>query len=632
MFKYLFVGLYLLPTVLIAQKYPVSKIADSLKSGADAVTRYEELSVVIKSPSKAIIKHRYAITVLNASGDKFAYYYNSYDKQSSLQDISGYLYDAEGKELKKVKKKEIQDVSEDDEISLMTDNRTKRHSFFYRNYPYTIEYEDEKELDGIFFLPRWQPILSFGLAVEESNLIVEVPENYQFRYKQFNYATQPIITNNSKKQIFSWKVTQQKSLERESYMPSLNEVTTAVYIAPSDFEFSGYKGNMSSWQSFGKFIADLNKNRDALPENIKADVQSLVNGVTSTEEKISIIYNYLQKNTRYISIQLGIGGWQPFEAKFVANKRYGDCKALSNYMVSLLKEAGIKANYVLIKSGDVKQGLWEDFPAPYFNHAVACVPNGSDTIWLECTSQTESAGFMGSFTGNRTALMIDENGGHVVHTPQYFVSENLQLRKVTAEINKEGTLIAQVKTVFTGIQQELQHRLIHNYTSEERKNYLNSYISLPTYVVEKNEYVETKGRIPLVEEKLQIVSAGYANVTSKRLFVTPNLFNRSGKLSNEKPRKFEVEIDYAFKDIDTIEIKIPDGYIAEALPKDFVANNKFGNYKITFSVKGDLITVLRIYERNAGKYPPSEYADLVNFYNEISKADRSRIVMIKKES
>lgn len=37
---------------------------------------------------------------------------------------------------------------------------------------------------------------------------------------------------------------------------------------------------------------------------------------------------------------------------------------------------------------------------------------------------------------------------------------------------------------------------------------------------------------------------------------------------SDKPRKFDIEIDYAFKDIDTIDIKIPDGYIAEALPKN----------------------------------------------------------------
>ena len=59
----------------------------------------------------------------------------------------------------------------------------------------------------------------------------------------------------------------------------------------------------------------------------------------------------MQNNTRYISIQLGIGGWRPFEAAYVASKGYGDCKALSNYMYSLLKEAGILSYYTLVKAG-----------------------------------------------------------------------------------------------------------------------------------------------------------------------------------------------------------------------------------------------------------------------------------------
>lgn len=620
-----------MPMVAMAQKYVVSAIPDSLKENADAVKRYEELYLIIKSPSKAIIKHKYAITVLNSSGNKYAYYYNSYDKLSSLQDISGYLYDADGKELKKVKKKDIQDVSSSDEISLMTDDRIKRHSFFHTNYPYTVEYEDEKELDGIFFLPKWQPIINYNFAVQESNYIVEVPENFKLRYKQFNYPQEPVMGNSGKKQVFSWKVTNQKSIEPEIFMPSFTDVTTNVFVAPEEFSIAGYAGNMSTWKSFGKFIVDLNTNRNELPENIKKDIQTVVNGLTSTEEKVQALYEYMQKNTRYISIQLGIGSWQPFDAKFVASKRYGDCKALSNYMVSILKEAGVKANYVLIKSGDTRTGLWDDFPAPYFNHAIACVPNGKDTIWLECTSQTVSAGFMGSSTGNRKALMIADDGGYIVQTPHYLVNENLQLRKVNAEINKEGTLIALVKTVFTGVQQELQHSLIHNFTEEQRKEYLNKYISLPTYVVEKNEYKQIKGKLPTVEENLKIVSAGYANISSKRLFITPNLFNKGSKLSNDKPRKFDIEIDYAFKDIDTIDIKIPDGYIAEALPKNVTIENKFGKYSILFSVEKGIIQVIRTYERQEGKYLASEYEDLVKFYNEMAKADRSKIVMLKKE-
>jgi hypothetical protein len=94
------------------------------------------------------------------------------------------------------------------------------------------------------------------------------------------------------------------------------------------FKLDNYKGDMSTWKGFGKFIYELSKGRDVLPDDIKQQVKSLTARASSDVEKIKILYDYLQKNTRYISIQLGLGGWQPFEATYVAKKGYGDCKAL----------------------------------------------------------------------------------------------------------------------------------------------------------------------------------------------------------------------------------------------------------------------------------------------------------------
>jgi len=292
----------------------------------------------------------------------------------------------------------------------------------------------------------------------------------------------------------------------------------------------------------GKFEYELFEGRDILPANVKQDVHQLTDKLFSQEEKVKILYNYMQQNTRYVSIQLGIGGLQPFEAKFVAEKKYGDCKALSNYMVSLLKEVGIKANCVIIKSGEEVEGrgLFEDFPVDLFDHVITCVPNLKDTLWLECTSQTVSAGYMGRFTGNRKALLISENGGYVVNTTKYTMSDNLQLRKINASIDVDGNLTAEVFTHFTGLQQDLQHDLMYYDNKEEREKYLNSELNLPTYKVEKNEYQETKARIPAINEYLKITSANYASITGKRLFIVPNLFNKVSKLSEDMNRKCDI--------------------------------------------------------------------------------------------
>ncbi len=414
--------------------------------------------------------------------------------------------------------------------------------------------------------------------------------------------------------------------------PTWREIEPYVLLAPSDFEVQGYKGNMSTWENYGKFINQLLVGRDALPQDIKKKVHDLTDNLKDPRQKVYALYDYMQKNTRYISIQLGIGGWQPFAADFVATKRYGDCKALSNYMVALLKEAGITGKYVEIWAGSNAPNLVEEFPCSQGDHVISCVPLGHDTIWLECTSQTVSPDFMGSFTGGRKAILIDENGGHIVKTPTYSAAQNIQCRVVNASISEEGNLDAEVNTNYTGIKQEYPHDVMVELSGEQREKYLNSLFHLPTYKVDKSHYEEQKGTIPIVSEYLHVLSPNYASVSGKRLFVNPDLFDRSGsRLPADSVRNYDFVDDEAFTDIDSITIKVPAGYQPEAIPENINIDSKFGKYSAAVKVSPDKIVYYRRYEESVNHFPPKDYPDLVKFYERLYKADHNRIVLVKKE-
>jgi hypothetical protein len=615
-----------------AQFYSVSLIPDSLIKNANAVKRNEELHVIIKALDKVIVKHKYAITILNEKGDDYAEYSNNYSSLEGLSDISGNLYDAQGKKIKSVKRKEIQDVAGSDGFSLMLDDRVKVHNFHHRQYPYTVEYEDEQQIKGSYFLPAWHPVEDEEFSVEQSKYIVEVPGGYKLRVKELNLIA-PGMVSKAQTDVYSWDLKQYKGLVTERFMPSFGTLVPAVYIGADDFSFGGYNGNMSSWLELGKFQAALNKNRDQLPDNIKQQVHTLIDGISDRDEKIRKLYEYLQNNTRYISIQLGIGGWQPFDAKYVAANKYGDCKALSNYMISLLKEAGIKANYVVIYGGRGRRVLREDFPAPiYFNHVVACVPGPKDTTWLECTSQTESTGFLGTFTGDRKAFLIDDDGGHIVRTPVYRAEQNLQLRSIKATVDAEGNLVADVNTHFTGTQQEHAHNLM-NRTAEERDKYLNGgALGLATYKVDRSSYKQVKGKLPVVDEYMHVTAPSYATVSGKRLFVTPNLFNKSAlRLSTIENRQFPIEFSSAYIDADTVHIDLPTGYILESMPKDQTLNTEFGKYTVSYKVTEGMVEMIRTETVNRASFPASYYPELVKYYEAVYKADHSRVVLVKKE-
>jgi transglutaminase-like putative cysteine protease len=624
---------FYLVTVSAQNKYDVKLIPAELLPHANVVKRMEEIKVDIKDAGRAILYSKYVLTIMNSAGDEAAGFAEQYDQLVNIQSIDGTLYDAAGKKLKSLKKSDVKDVSGTSESSLAEDNRLKLHNFNCSTYPYTVEYESAIGLKGIFYFPRWLPIADENYAVENSKLIVQCPLGYTLRYKTFNINKEPQITTVKQSQFYEWAVEKLPAIEAENYEPEWYQITPTVFLAPSDFEIQHYTGNMTDWKGFGKFIYTLNEGRDKLPDNIKQQVHALTDNVPTFKEKIKILYQYLQKNTRYISIQLGIGGWQTFDAAYVATKGYGDCKALSNYMYSLLKEAGIKSYYTLIKAGEKSNAILSDFPSNQFNHIIVCVPQPTDTVWLECTSQTLPAGYLSGFTSNRDALLVDESGGKLVHTPVYKKTDNLQIRKITAKVNEEGQLSASIKTTYKAQQQDDLHGMLNAISKERVAEILKAQLNLPSYDITSFDYSDEKGTLPAINEMLELTANNYCATSGKRLFVTPNILNKSSsKITNAATRKFDIKLPYGFIDIDSVEISIPAGYKPESVPGNVSIGSKFGTYNAMVKISGGKIMYVRNLQRNSGRYPAADAVELAGFFSQIYTADRAKLVFVKEES
>jgi len=300
-------------------------------------------------------------------------------------------------------------------------------------------------------------------------------------------------------------------------------------------------------------------------------------------------------------------------------------------MVALLKEAGITAYYCLIRAGDDEQDITADFPSEQFNHVIACVPDAKDTIWLECTSQTTAAGYMGSFTGNRHALIITAEGGKLVTTPKYTAKENLQVRNINAEIDAEGHLKAVVQTNYKAVQQDNLHGPINGLSKEKVMEFLKEEIDLPNYDVQKFDYKERREKIPAIIETLELTGDNYAAVTGRRLFISPNVLTKSHKkLKTDETRKYDVNLEYEYRDIDTVEIKLPAGYEPESIPQDVSVSTKFGCYSASVKVLNDKILYYRSIEQYSGRFSAKDYNELVKYYDQVYKADRNRVVLVRK--
>jgi hypothetical protein len=613
-------------------KYVVSLIPDDLKQNVNAVYWEDKMVFEILSRSTATFKLTQVITILNPNAKDLAEVAVPYDKLCRVKSIRGVIYDAYGNVARKIKPNEIIDHSMFDGFSLFSDNRVKEMDLSTPNYPYTVEYEYELEYKFLFFIPDYAAG-GENFSVMNSEFTLIYPHPLKPRYVASNINVDPIVTKlGDDKESTSWKFKNLKPITLEPLSVSRNDVIPMIECAPSEFEFEGYKGSMESWDSFGLWINSLHKGRNVLPEQTRRKAAAIAGDFSDPKEKVMALYKFMQERTRYVSIQLGIGGFQPFDATTVDVNGYGDCKALSNYMVSLLSTVGIKAHYTLVFAGRTSYKMNTRFPSSQFNHAVVCVPMKKDTIWLECTSQTNPFGYMGSFTGNRKALAITDDGAKIVNTPAYTEVENQQLRNATVSLDDKGNATAKVETRYSGIQYENGDlfRVVGGNSDGQKKWVLNN-TAIPVFDVVSFSVTDKNGPIPEATVSLNLTLNKLATLSGKRLFLTPNLMNRSSFIPPKlESRKTPVILRNGFTDIDTITYTVSDLIYPEFLPQPVKVKSRFGEYESSFNLEQGKVVYVRKFIMRRGEYPADSYSELTEFYKAVNRADNTKIVFLNK--
>ncbi len=616
----------------VAQKipmYPVSDIPETLRENSNAVirediTRYEVIEV-----GKAKSYTKKAITILNKKADDYAEVSIGYDKISKITSLSCRSYDKSGKLITQLKNKDIKDYSAFDGFSIYSDNRMKYFDLRYAEYPYTIEYEYEIQENGFMSFENWMPFTSFNISSQQSSLEIIYPENYKIRYIELNMEPSAKENSIDGKKVTSWEFGSFSAIEPEPRMPFLRKVLPTVLTAPSDFLLEGYEGNMNDWASFGLWEKNLNSGRDSLPAELTVKIKELVGQETSRTEIIRKIYTYLQSNTRYVSIQLGIGGWQTFPATDVASNGYGDCKALSNYMKSLLKSVDIESYYTLVKAGRNTSNIMKEFPSNQFNHMILCVPNYQDTIWLECTSQDNPFGYLGTFTGDRDVLVINETGGKIVHTPVYAKEVNRQIQLTQVDLKSDGSAEVNLSAKCSGLQYDNFSGLL-DIGETEQKKWLYKNLDIPSFELGEYAFEAKKDAIPELTADISVSINHFASVSGKRIFIEPDVFNKSVTLMiPQKERKYEFVLNHPFEDIDTVKITVPQGFHLEHIPEKISMDSPFGQYEAYILAEEESIRYIRKFSLTEGTFPPGEYVNFIEFINKIADADKSRLVLVK---
>ncbi|RLD51500.1 MAG: hypothetical protein DRI94_05885 [Bacteroidetes bacterium] len=630
--------LFISPILLYSENknYSVKKIPLSLTKNANAVLRFKDETFERTGLKNAEKKVRYAITILNKGGEKAGYFIEPYFKYMHVSNISAIIYDKNGKKIRKAKNEDIADIALEYNTALFSDMRAKLYIPEYNNYPYTIEYEFTVKYRSSFIIDDWKIYPHYDLSVEEETFTLITPD-YDKELGVYYYVNDstvlPEIRKKDKKIIYHLHVENLPAVHYEVFNENISERTPVVKFAPVSFSVAGYTGSYSSWTDYGKFIAKLNAGRDNIPQKTKDLLINMTRNIDNKREIVNMLYKYLQDKVRYVSIQKGIGGWQPIDAKSVDELSYGDCKALTNYMKSILKVVNIDSKYTLVHAGKNTPPLIPDFPSNQFNHAILCVPLDNDTVWLECTSQHFPSGYLGSFTDDRNVLIIDkEKGAKIVHTPIYNENYNVKTRFCNAVLASDGTCSMNIDTDFKGFFYDEKYYSIYTKTHDNQKKKLLEQLYFPTTDLKDFSYSETIDSLPVIHENISLNVLTYATKFENRLMFTAYLFSKENSyyLKHCK-RKSPINIRRSYRTKDSVSIIIPEGYITGKLPEDIYLSSKFGNYYLKIEKQKNGIILTRIFTLFKGIYPSEDYPDLIDYYDKIKKYDLTKIVLIKSE-
>lgn len=583
--------------------------------------------IEIKKNGKKVTKVSVSIKVNSKDENWMSHVEISHNPRQNFSLNYARILDGEGEERRELKKKELKTRSKLSNLTFYQDVLLTEFDLYWHQYPYTIEYSYEIEEKEYLYAAWWSPILFSNTMSMQSSLEVKIPEDYKVKI----LSTENLLFEEEKADnniILKWRSNFVKMSKSEKYSPPSSERFPLVKIIPDEFKY-GISGSTDSWSSFGGWLDELNEDSDDLTTNEKVKIDQLINGVGNRNEIIKILYYYLQDNTKYINVSIDVGGYKSFPASYVCTNKYGDCKALTTYMKSMLKYVGIESVYTIIKSGLNEAEIDTLIPSQQFNHAVLMIPSAEDTIWLENTSNSLPYNYVGSNIQNRYALGIDGIESKLVNTPSLSTEDVLIERLFTYKINESDQVDIDVDLVLRGIEFERFRYLYYKANEEkqikeiEKRTGINDLDIRDWTLVDFDRdstflKLESKGVSNSVIRKIGDWKVIHPLKIKIPIFEKPK--DRILDVRINVPRNISDTSIYYLSDLELDDVSIPDGIDIEC---------KYGIYHVDIELKDAVVKVNEYFTLYANSISVEEYGDFYSFIDTIRSFIKNTAILIK---
>ena len=240
--------------------------------------------------------------------------------------------------------------------------------------------------EAFFDYHLFWPTVSYG----DIRVTITAPSKMELYFDTLGAEVESVTLGN--KTIYKWHYNPPPTIFQEDVV-AIFSVLEIPRLLISTFR---------NYDELAHAYAELALPKARITPQIEAMAAEITSNVTDRHQQAKMIYKWVSRNIRYVSVGLGVGSIVPHAAELTLTNRYGDCKDKATLLAALLAAKGIESELVLINSGN-SYGL---SPVPgllELNHAINWLPEFD--VYLDTTAEVAPYG----------TLPFDQYGKPAIH-------------------------------------------------------------------------------------------------------------------------------------------------------------------------------------------------------------------------
>jgi hypothetical protein len=491
------------------------------------------------------------------------------------------------------------------------------------DYSYTTE-RFQPALTGDFYT-SWS--VHTGRLVRRSRLILDVPATASPRIVERNLHFKPRVTQTNGRRVYEWATQDVPRVEREPYAGWPDTVYAGI-------EAAGWV----TWPDIARWFAGLLPDRRQSTPTLQAKLAALVAGARSLDDSLKAVQRWVAQDIRYVSLSLGLGGYQPRPPADVLETGYGDCKDKAMLFITLVGGMGVTAYPVLLSSSGNADSTLPS--VSQFDHVIAAIARPGDTAlrFVDLTASLAPLGQLpGAEQGSFGLLVHPDGTGDQVTLPEDSVGANANLARLEGELTPEGVFNGHLDERALGTRQfSLRDNFSSPIDSTQRSRIARGIASAVFPGGSGDSLLLFDGRDLSAEARVRLaIRNGRATTTSAGTVILTlpirgyALQGLADELREHGARRFPISaraVSGDGVDEESLDLTLPVGWRAR-LPADLVAASDFGTYEAHYSQQGRVLHVTRRMTGGRGVYSPDRVGDLIAWFEAVSKDDAKFLVI-----